>query len=49
MIARLEPVDERIPEKVRGIYSHLAGNVIETHGALDELMFCSARPKTSVY
>jgi hypothetical protein len=39
MIARLEPVDERIPEKVRGIYSHLAGNVIETHGALDELMF----------
>jgi len=38
MIARLEP-DKRIPEELREVYSHLARNVIETHGALDELMF----------
>jgi len=38
MIARVEP-DDQIPEKFREIYSHLAGKLIQTHGAFDELMF----------
>jgi len=38
MIARLEP-DKRIPERLRGTYAHLAGNVMWTYGALEELMF----------
>jgi AbiU2 len=38
MATRLEP-DKRIPEKLREIYAHLAGNLIETYGALKELMF----------
>jgi HEPN superfamily AbiU2-like protein len=38
MIARLEP-DERIPSELREVYARLAGNVIETCGALDELVF----------
>jgi AbiU2 len=37
MIARVEP-DEQIPEKFREIYSHLAGKLIQTHGAFEELM-----------
>jgi hypothetical protein len=37
MFVRLEP-DKRIPEELREIYAHLAGNVMETYGALDELM-----------
>jgi AbiU2 len=38
MIARLEP-DKRIPEKLRETYVHLAGNLMWTYGALEELMF----------
>lgn len=38
MIARLEP-DKRIPEKLRETYAHLAGNVMWTYGALEELTF----------
>jgi hypothetical protein len=38
MIARLEP-DRRIPKKLRETYAHLAGNVMWTYGALEELMF----------
>jgi hypothetical protein len=38
MIARLEP-DKRIPEKLRETYAHLAGNVMWTYGAFEELMF----------
>jgi len=38
MIARLQP-DKRIPEKLRETYAHLAGNVMWTYGALEELTF----------
>jgi hypothetical protein len=38
MIARLEP-DKRIPERLRETYAHLAGNVMWTYGALEELIF----------
>ncbi len=37
MIARVKP-DKRIPEKLRKIYAHLAGNLIWTYGAFEELM-----------
>jgi len=38
MNARLGP-DKRIPEKLRETYAHLAGNVMWTYGAYEELMF----------
>ena len=38
MIVRLEP-DKRIPEKLREIYAHLAGNLMWTYGAFEQLMF----------
>jgi hypothetical protein len=38
MIVRLEP-DKRIPEKLRGTYAHLAGNLMWTYGAFEQLMF----------
>jgi AbiU2 len=38
MIARLEP-DKRIPEELRETYAHLAGSLMWTDGAFEELMF----------
>lgn len=42
MKIRVEP-DKEIPEELREIYAHLAGNLFETYGAFDELMFLFGR------
>jgi len=45
MIARVKP-DKRIPENLREIYAHLAGNLIWTYGAFEELMFLFGTSET---
>jgi hypothetical protein len=45
MRAKLKP-DKRIPENLREIYAHLAGNLIWTYGAFQELMLMFGTSET---
>lgn len=45
MITRVKP-DERIPEELQEICAHLAGNLIWTQGAFEELMFLFGTSET---
>src|SRR5207249_4014102 len=48
IISRLENPDPRIPAALREIYGHLAGNLIDTLGLLDELIILFSTSKEAV-